>query len=358
MKQKNAFGNLIAATLLLGAVCAGPVNLRAQHTTAAPHAYTLSGDYEGTHDPSIIKEGNTWYVFATDPNPQEHFPVRCSQNLEHWKLCGHVFADIPEWIKKDSPDTKVLWAPDISYFNGEYHLYYAYSLFGKNTSGIALATNKTLDSSSPDYKWIDHGLVLRSLATDDFNAIDPNLIIDTSGKAWLAFGSFWSGIKMRQLDAKTGKLSPTNTKLYSLATRARPKDAAPAPAGLPPDWEAVEAPFIIHHGDYYYLFVSWDLCCRGTKSTYHTMVGRSRQVTGPYVDATGKAMMQGGGTPLLVANSKWLGPGGESLLVQKSGDIIIVFHAYDAHTGKPALQISTIAWRDGWPHAALQGDLK
>ncbi|MHB1021175.1 MAG: arabinan endo-1,5-alpha-L-arabinosidase [Acidobacteriaceae bacterium] len=357
MEQKKSVGKLIAATLLWGAVCAGPVQLRAQHATEAPHAYTLSGDYEGTHDPSIIKEGKTWYVFATDPNPQEHFPVRCSQDLQHWKLCGHVFADIPEWIKKDSPGTKVLWAPDISYFNGEYHLYYAYSLFGKNTSGIALATNQTLDSSSPNYKWVDHGLVLRSVATDDFNAIDPNLILDTNGKAWLAFGSFWSGIKMRQLDAKTGKLSPTNTKLYSLATRERPKDAAPAPAGLPPNWEAVEAPFIIHHGGYYYLFVSWDLCCRGTKSTYRTMVGRSLQVTGPYVDATGKPMMQGGGTPLLVANNKWLGPGGESLLVQKSGDII-VFHAYDAHTGKPALQISTIAWHDGWPHAALQGDSK
>jgi arabinan endo-1,5-alpha-L-arabinosidase len=82
------------------------------------------------------------------------------------------------------------------------------------------------------------------------------------------------------------------------------------------------------------------------------MVGRSHKVTGPYVDAAGKPMLEGGGTQLLMANSRWLGPGGESILQRPEGDII-VFHAYDAVTGKPALQISTLAWQDGWPHAAL-----
>jgi arabinan endo-1,5-alpha-L-arabinosidase len=65
-------------------------------------------------------------------------------------------------------------------------------------------------------------------------------------------------------------------------------------------------------------------------------------------------MMRGGGMPLLSANQRWLGPGGESLLMQPSGPDIIVFHAYDAHTGMPALQISTLVWRDGWPYAALE----
>lgn len=318
-------------------------------------ALDLTGDFWGTHDPSVIKEGDTWYVFATGrAQGGGQFQIRCSTDLHAWKLCGHVFDEIPEWIHKDSPGTEDLWAPDISYENGEYRLYYAYSLFGKNTSGIALATNKTLDRASPDYKWEDHGLVLRSLATDDFNAIDPNFVLDAHHHAWLAMGSFWSGIKMRRLDDKTGMASSTDTKTYSLATRARPDNAPPAPPGLPPDWEAIEAPFIVRHGGYYYLFVSWDLCCRGTKSTYRTMVGRSKEVTGPYVDDHGVPMMQGGGTPLLSANARWLGPGGESVLMQTPGPDILVFHAYDAHTGKPALQISTIAWRDGWPHVALE----
>jgi arabinan endo-1,5-alpha-L-arabinosidase len=317
-----------------------------------PQAYQLSGDFWGTHDPSVAKDGKTWYVFATGKAPAGgQFAIRCSQDLKLWRICGQVFDRIPEWIAKDSPGTKDLWAPDISYYKGEYRLYYAYSLFGKNTSGIALATNKTLDRSSPEYKWVDRGLVLRSTATDDFNAIDPNFVVDRKGRSWLAFGSFWTGIKLRRLDNQ-GKLSLQDTKLYSLATRQRPGNAAPAKPGLPANWEAIEAPFIVPHAGYYYLFVSWDICCRGSRSTYRTMVGRSTAITGPYVDESGKSMMDGGGTELLHGNSGWAGPGGESVF-SRSGQDIMVFHAYDPKTGKPALQVSTLDWSGGWPHAAL-----
>lgn len=157
---------------------------------------------------------------------------------------------------------------------------------------------------------------------------------------------------MCRIDAATGKPGTSNPKLYSLASRARPEGAAPAMPGLPPNWQAIEAPFIVRHGQYYYLFVSFDLCCRGVRSTYRTMVGRASQVTGPYVDASGRPMLQGGGTELLTANKRWLGPGGESILQRPQGDLI-VFHAYDAVTGKPALQISTLTWQNGWPHATL-----
>lgn len=318
-----------------------------------PQALQLSGDYPLTHDPSIGREGNKYYVFATGAAPGGgQFAVRCSSDLVNWKLCGHVFDEIPAWIRANSPKTKDLWAPDISYFNGKYHLYYAYSAFGVNTSGIALATNDTLDPKSPSYHWKDEGLVLKSVANDDFNAIDPNIVLDKKGQPWLSFGSFWGGIKMRRIDAATGKLSDADPTLYSLAARARPENAAPAKPGLPPDWEAIEAPFIVRHQDYYYLFVSFDLCCRGKRSTYRTMVGRSKKVTGPYRDEQGKPMLQGGGTQLLAANQRWLGPGGESLLQRPEGDLM-VFHAYDASTGKPALQISTVEWSGGWPHVAL-----
>jgi arabinan endo-1,5-alpha-L-arabinosidase len=319
-----------------------------------PHAYALSGDVAGTHDPSIIKEGKTWYVFATGKAPDGgQFAIRCSNDLEHWKLCGHVFDAVPAWIHERSPGTRDLWAPDISYVQHEYRLYYAYSLFGKNTSGIALATNKTLDPTSPDYKWIDKGLVFESKAEDNFNAIDPNLIVDAKGSEWLVFGSFWDGIKMRRLD-DSGMLSKTDTTLYSLARRAKPEDAAPAPPGLPANWQAIEAPFIVRHSGYFYLFTSWDLCCRGLKSTYKTTVGRSKSVTGPYVDASGKPLAEGGGTLLLTANSRWLGPGGESVYLGPHKQDLIVFHAYDGKTGKPSMQLSTIDWTDGWPHAALE----
>ncbi len=301
----------------------------------------------------MAREGDTYYVFATTTGRQGgQLPIRCSQDLHEWKMCGYVFDRIPEWIQKASPATRGLWAPDISYFHGEYHLYYAYSAFGVNTSGIALATNQTLDPHSPKYHWQDRGLVLKSTRADDFNAIDPNIVLDKKGRPWLSFGSFWSGIKMRPIDPATGKPSTVDTKLYSLASRAKPADAAPARPGLPPNWEAIEAPFIVRHGRYFYLFVSFDLCCRGTRSTYRIMVGRASHVSGPYADATGKPMLDGGGTQLLAGNSRWVGPGGESILQRPEGDLM-VFHAYDAATGRPAMQISTLTWTGGWPHTAL-----
>lgn len=321
----------------------------------APEVYTLSGEYEGTHDPSIAKDGNTYYVFATGKTKSGgQFTIRCSPDLKQWKICGQVFDQIPAWIRKESPGTEELWAPDISYYKGQYRLYYAYSLFGKNTSGIALATNKTLDPRSPDYKWEDQGLVLRSVEADTFNAIDPNFIVDKEGRTWLAFGSFWSGIKMRELDPATGKLSASNSQLYSLASRTKPAVAEPAKPGLPPDWQAVEAPFLVYHDGYYYLFVSWDLCCRGVKSNYHVVVGRSSSVTGPYLDKSGRALAEGGGSEVMVANKRWLGPGGQSVLMQPNGPAIMVFHAYGATDGKPALQVSTIAWEGGWPKIAME----
>lgn len=323
-------------------------------------AIAVAGDTEYVHDPSLIKDGNSWYVFgtATGPNRDGELPVRCSGDLQQWTRCGSVFATIPDWIKKESPHTKELWAPDISYFNGEYHLYYAFSVFGKNTSGIALATNKTLDAKSSKFHWEDRGLILLSREQDAFNAIDPNLVLDGKGGVWLAFGSFWDGIKMRRIDPKSGKLSTEDTQLYSLARRKRPPNPPPNPPGLPGNWQAIEAPFIVHHDGYFYLFVSFDLCCRGTKSNYKTMVGRSKHVTGPYVDSDGTPMLEGGGTPLLVGNTRWVGPGGESIRMGADHGLgddndIIVFHAYDGKTGHPYLQLSTIDWTGGWPHAAL-----
>lgn len=324
-------------------------------TAQMSHVYPVSGDVAGTHDPSLIKEGATWYVFATGKAPDGgQLAVRCSNDLEHWKLCGHVFSAIPDWIHKRSPETKDLWAPDISFVHNEFRLYYSYSLFGKNTSGIALAVNKTLDAGSPNFKWIDKGLVLESTAEDNFNAIDPNFVQDEHGHAWLAFGSFWDGIKMRRLDDRSGLLSSADTRIYSLARRGRPAGVDAPHPNLPPNSQAVEAPFIVRHNGFFYLFTSWDLCCRGVKSTYRTIVGRARSVTGPYVDESGKPLLEGGGTELLTANARWLGPGGESVLMNSNGKDLIVFHAYDAKTGKPSMQLSTIDWSGDWPHAALE----
>lgn len=353
-KRTIVTGMPVGSRLRIGAL----VWFAAVLCSAAQQIVSVHGETNSVHDPSIIKAGETWYLFSTTTGRSSdgELPVRCSQDLHEWKRCGNVFDHIPQWIEQESPGTKNLWAPDISFFNGEYHLYYAYSLFGKNTSGIALATNKTLNPHDPNFHWEDRGVVLRSRAEDNFNAIDPTVVDDGRGRIWLAFGSFWDGIKMRRLDPATGRLSDADTTLYSLARRKRPAEAPPNPPGLPGNWQAIEAPFIVRHGKYFYLFVSFDLCCRGTRSNYKTMVGRAREITGPYLDANGMPMLEGGGTPVLLGNALWLGPGGESIRMRKDhgGDQdIIVFHAYDSKTGDPYLQISTITWSHGWPHAAL-----
>jgi arabinan endo-1,5-alpha-L-arabinosidase len=248
-----------------------------------------------------------------------------------------VFSSVPQWAKDIIPGQNDFWAPDISYYNDKFHLYYAVSLFGKNTSVIGLATNKSLDPKADDYEWVDEGLVIQSVATDNYNCIDPNLILDADGVPWLAFGSFWTGIKMRRLDFATGKLSTEDETLYSLAQRPTPPDA-------------IEAPFIIHKGDFYYLFGSFDACCQGVDSTYHVMVGRSEAVTGPYVDKDGVEMMKGGGTQVTFPTQRWRGPGHNAIL-QDDGVHYIVYHAYDAENqGTPTMRIDPLAWdADGWP---------
>jgi arabinan endo-1,5-alpha-L-arabinosidase len=232
-----------------------------------------------------------------------------------------------------------LWAPDISFFNNRWHLYYAASTFGKNHSAIGLATNATLNPDAPNYKWVDEGLVIESTSADNWNAIDPNVAFDETHQPWLAFGSYWSGIKLRKLDAATGK----------------PAAAVPliALAGGRPAPDAIEAPFIIRHGGYFYLFVSFDACCQGVNSTYNIRVGRATAITGPYADRDGKPMLKGGGTLVLSGSKRWRGPGHNAILNDNGVDWL-VYHAYDAdEVGTAKLRIEALGWdAQGWPVAA------
>jgi arabinan endo-1,5-alpha-L-arabinosidase len=310
--------------------------------SAPPRMLELSGDLS-VHDPTIIREGDTFYVFSTGNRRAGILPIRCAKDLYHWTRCGQVFNSLPAWATKEIPGARSAWAPDISHHNGKYHLYYSVSTFGRNDSTIGLATNRTLDPNRPDYQWVDEGLVVRSHAgRDDWNAIDPQLVIENSHRMWLCWGSFWGGIMMRRVEPATGKLSAMDTTLYNLARR-------PRTAG---QQGAIEAPFIVRHDDWWYLFASFDLCCQGAKSTYNIRVGRARKVTGPYLDRDGVPMTEGGGTLVLEATTPaWRGPGHQAVLQDVSGEYL-VFHAYDGTTGRPELKISTLVWQNGWPRVA------
>jgi arabinan endo-1,5-alpha-L-arabinosidase len=304
----------------------------------------LQGDIRQVHDPAIIKDGDTYYLFST----RAGIAVRCSKDFISWRLCGDVFAHLPEWAVKDVPGLRGLWAPDVSYFNGKYHLYYSASTFGSNRSSIGLVTNQTLDPTSDKYRWVDQGQVISSYPSDDWNAIDPNVVLDERDQPWLSFGSFWGGIKLRQLDRATGKLSSQDQTLYALASR-------PRTAQLP---GAIEAPAIVRKNGYYYLFVSFDFCCRGKDSTYNIRVGRARRLTGPYMDRSGKPMMEGGGTLVVAGQGRWAGPGHCAILQDKNGETL-VYHAYDTEwRGIPTLRIAPLIWDlEGWPTIASSTDL-
>ena len=314
---------LTAGLLLLSAIVASPMPQQ--------NAVPVENAIRHVHDPCLIKQGDTYYLFSTGHG----IPIRRSKDLVHWEAAGRVFtADVPEWAKAEIPGTVFPWAPDIAFLNGRYFLYYSISAFGKNRSLIGLATNKTLDPKSPNYAWKDEGKVFESFPKDNYNAIDSNVLALGKNRLVLVFGSFWSGIQLVEADPKTGK--------PRAGAEAKPLARRPSP-------DAIEAPFLIRHGDYFYLFVSFDLCCRGTRSTYNIRVGRSKSVEGPYIDRDGKPLLQGGGTVVLQTEGNVIGPG-HCAIVHERGRDLLIHHFYDgAANGIPTLQVRPLAWdKDGW----------
>jgi arabinan endo-1,5-alpha-L-arabinosidase len=305
----------------------------------------LKGDLSPVHDPCIIRQGSTYHLFCTSQMREGKGLIawRTSPDLLNWTFKGGVMQAFPDWVMQAVPGTKGAWAPDISFVENEYRLYYAASTFGSNTSVIGLMTSPTLDTSDPAFGWKDKGLVVGSTVHDDFNAIDANLVVDAQGNHWLALGSFWTGLKLVALDPATGKPKEEKPKFLSIARRP-----------IPPD--AIEGAFIIRKGDWYYLFASYDFCCRGVDSTYYTVVCRSRNVAGPYADRDGRKMVNDGGFTVLHADldpeKRFKGPGHCAILQDGNADYI-VYHAYDAqNNGRPTLRIQKLAWTaDGWPVA-------
>lgn len=297
-------------------------------------ALELNGAIWNVHDPVMIKQDDMYYLFSTGAN----VPVRQSTNMVDWLFAPNmtVFEEMPTEAGDYVAGADSIWAPDIAYYNDRYHLYYSVSTFGSSRSAIGLATNVTLHPDDENYEWIDHGIVTKTDRGDNHNAIDANLILDTDEEPWLVFGSHWSGIKMIKLDYETGKQSGDDDTLYAVASRAiHPR--------------AVEAPFMIYREPYYYLFVSFDQCCRGSSSTYNVRVGRSEDITGHYLDRDGVDMMDDGGTQITFADAQYRGPGHNAIFREDDQDYI-VYHAYDRlQGGLPTLRINPLEWdEEGW----------
>ncbi|KAG8990712.1 hypothetical protein FRB90_001643 [Tulasnella sp. 427] len=299
------------------------------------------------HDPSICKDsaGKYWlfcrllrslglFCHLTIPaNSQATAPgidIRTSTDRTTWTYVGKMFPSGASWTDTYTGTSNGnLWAPDCTITGGKFLVYYAASSFGSQNSAIFLAASTTGAPGS----WSNYGLVTSSSSSNNYNAIDPNLIID--GSNWyLALGSWWTGIKELKISSSTGK--PSSTSVTSLAQRT-------AASG------AIEAASMYKYGSYWYLFTSWDVCCQGTSSTYNIRVGRSTSVTGGFVDKSGVALTSGGGTLVLGSHDNIYGPGGQDVFEDGDGPIL-VYHYYNSSGSW--LGINRLDFSSGWPVVA------
>ena len=330
---------LTTGTAVLVAPAEATAGAPSQDSAPSQHSAAVRPTDPIAHDPTMVKDGDYYYVVITGDaqKPNTYLPVKRSKDLLHWDELGPVFATLPGWVVARLGTTPAdAWAPDLVRVGGRWLLYYAVSQFGTQNSVIGLASTSTLDPGAPGYGWRDDGMVMRSTpGVEVYNAIDPAYVDDGAGGAWLAFGSFWGGIRIRRLDPATGLLSTTDPTVYPLASRIAP--------------DAEEGPSIVRHGGYYYLFLSFDFCCRGVESDYRMVVGRSTSITGPYLDQAGTPLTSGGGTEVLRGYNEFVGTGGGS--VSTTGNATyLVNHYYDATDGgTPRLNVRPVRWQNGWP---------
>ncbi|WP_375437763.1 family 43 glycosylhydrolase [uncultured Hymenobacter sp.] len=286
------------------------------------------------HDPAtIIKEGNKYWVFTTG----QGIPAKYSTDLITWTFSSRpVFTPStrPSWITTRVPTFQNdYWAPECIFLNGKYYLYYSCSSFGSRVSGIGLATNVTLDPANPNYNWVDEGEVISSNNSSAANAIDPAVYRDASNNLWFAYGSFFGGIRVLQLDPTTGKpLNGSSTQQFAVANNG------------------VEAAYVKQHGSYYYLFINRGSCCQGSTSTYYIQVGRSTSPTGPFLDKSGVDLNNNGGSVVLNRSGRYVGPGHAGIF-EENGVSMFSHHYYDANdNGMAKLGIAKLTWDAAdWP---------
>ena len=349
---------LLASAFLL--TCALTVTAQGQRRGFPREAFTT--DSPMAHDPVMAKDGDTYYLYATGRGIQQ----MTSKDLKTWTVLPQpVMTVIPGWTTDSVPgfDSHV-WAPDVIQWHGKWWMAYSCSTFGKNGSAIGLLSSRSLRSNM----WKDEGCIVTShnwkknadgsMSGDNWNAIDPNFVIDdATDTPWLVWGSFWDGIQLARLDTTMhiakGEKPRTIARRYDL----NHEPSEPNPTSKYAGKNAIEAPFIFKHEGYYYLFVSWDYCCRGKKSNYRVAVGRSKNVAGPYLDKVGKDMLNGGGTVVLEGDKKDWEAAGHCAAYTFDGQDVFICHGYSATRNGAAFLIQRpITWTpDGWPVITVNG---
>jgi len=307
-------------------------------------------------DPAVYKERragrNSWYLYCTgDPlnaadtdgsgNLRGHLITEFkSDDLIHWDYIGDALGQMPAWIGNAASN---LWAPAVKKINGRYFLYYTAPNTLQGGAAIGVAT-----SSNPGGPWVDSGAPVVPPGNNPYNQapgraiIDPDVVADDDGQLYISFGSFNGGISVR-------KLSPDGL-----------TSDASSQTQIAVDNRYEGGSFWKHNG-HYYLFVSSTNCCDGPSTGYSVSVGRAESPLGPFLDANGVALTDTspGGSLVVAGNgNRWLGPGGNVVIEDESGQDYMVYHAvnaispyfdgYPGFTRRPVL-IDPIDWVDGWP---------
>lgn len=278
------------------------------------NALALDGQV-GIHDPStVVVDNGKYYTYGTGGG-------------------ALVSDDGWTWRRGTTPPRTGL-APDVIHLGDRYYMYVATG-FVQPKAEIRVLWSKSLDPASPDYKWTEGGIVANSDGVEDSNAIDPGVFHDpTTGRLWLVYGSYFGYIRLVELNPKTGE-------------RLNPKVA---PINLAINCEASD---MIYHDGWYYLLATHGSCCQGTNSGYNIRMGRSRKVTGPFLDAEGVDMIEGGGKLLIGSGGRFVGPGHFGLMDLGDGVQKFSLHweADMDRGGASVLDIRPLLWKDGWPVA-------
>jgi arabinan endo-1,5-alpha-L-arabinosidase len=273
-------------------------------------------------DPTLIRgTDGAFYLYATEDI--HNTPILKSSDLVNWKLIGTAFTNKtrPSFEPKGG-----IWAPDINYIKNRYVLYYAMSVWGgEMTCGIGVAT-----ADRPEGPFTDHGKLIRSNEIGVQNSIDA-FFIQEEGRNYLFWGSF-HGIYVIELAADGLSILPGATKRQVAGT-------------------AYEGVYILKKNGFYYMFCSTGSCCEGIKSTYTTVVGRSDNLFGPYLNKEGKSMSDNMHEVIIHGNERFVGTGHNSEIIEdKQGKTWILYHAVDRQNPKGrVLMLDEVQWENGWP---------
>lgn len=283
------------------------------------------------HDPTVVKaDDGYYYMYQTDASygnahdGHGHFHCRRSADLVNWEYLGATMSAAPEWVKTKLNDIRAkqgldpianpvygYWAPCARKVKtGLYRMYYCivvdnYIKTGKANTAANFDNSWTerafigmMETSDPgSNKWEDKGFVICSSSDKGkdgwsrpsasnwegyfyFNAIDPTFVITPQGEHWLIYGSWHSGFAAVQLNPETGKTlkelgDPWADSVAGLTTNGYGKRIWTRGNSR---WQGSEAPEVVYHDGYYYLFMAYD----GLDVPYNTRIARSATIDGTY----------------------------------------------------------------------------